>query len=73
MLAQGLQMVGGGVTFVASQAVLGVDRVPFLHAQRRDEFWPECEAAAMDTLRASPWINDFCSISTSSLMASSNK
>ena len=32
VLAQGLQMIRCGVTFVASQAVLGINGVPFFHA-----------------------------------------
>ena len=33
VLAQGFQMVGGGVAFVASQAVRRIDGVPFEHAR----------------------------------------
>ena len=33
MLAQGFQMIGGGVTFMPAQAVLGVHCVPLLHAR----------------------------------------
>src|SRR4030088_514699 len=32
VLAQGFQVIGGGVTLVASQAVLRINGVPFLHA-----------------------------------------